>query len=234
MAMPARFLFDTDFSRPAVEEVVPVSEGAPVDVHVRLLANAAEEAYQRGLAEGRAAAEAQAARRVADEAGRLVSAAQSILGALDADRERIERDAATLAFAAARKLAATLVAREPTAEIETLIAECLGPLRQAPHIVIRVDERDVEAIKAEADRIAHERGFMGRLVVLGEPDLARGDCRIEWADGGIVRNMDEVAGEAEAAIERYFAARAADPSHPDRAGAVSDEVVPVAPEENTR
>ena len=221
--MPARFLFDTDFSRTTEEPVVEVSEAAPIDAYLARLAAASEDAYQRGYAEGRAAAEAEAARRVADEAGRLVSAAQSILAALDADRERIEKDAARLAFVSARKLAETLVAREPTAEIEALVAECLGPLRQAPHIVIRVDARDVENIKAEADRIAHERGFSGRLVVLGEPDLARGDCRIEWADGGIVRNMADVERQAFEAIERYFAAREADPAHPERAGLRGDD-----------
>ena len=36
-------------------------------------------------------------------------------------------------------------------------------------------------------RLARERGFEGRIVVLGEPDIALGDARLEWADGGIVR-----------------------------------------------
>ncbi len=219
MAMPARFLFDNDFSRIEEETVVESSDAAPIDAYLARLSAAADEAYQRGLAEGRAAAEAEASRRVAEEAGRLVSAAQGILGALDADRERIEKDAAGLAFATARKLAETLIAREPTAEMEALIADCLGPLRQAPHIVIRVDADNVDRIKAEADRIAQERGFTGRLVVLAEPDLGNGDCRIEWADGGIVRDIAALEAAAGEAIERYFAARQADPAHSERASA---------------
>jgi hypothetical protein len=34
----------------------------------------------------------------------------------------------------------------------------------------------------------HEKGFEGRLVILGEPEIVRGDCHIEWADGGILRD----------------------------------------------
>ena len=47
--------------------------------------------------------------------------------------------------------------------------------------------------------IARARGFEGRLVVLAEPDIAAGDCRIEWADGGIERDsaaIDAAIGEA--------------------------------------
>jgi flagellar assembly protein FliH len=41
-------------------------------------------------------------------------------------------------------------------------------------------------------RLARERGFEGRLVVLGEPDLAPGDARMEWADGGVVRDRARI------------------------------------------
>ena len=50
-------------------------------------------------------------------------------------------------------------------------------------------------------------GFEGRLVVLGEPGIALGDCRIEWADGGV--NRDTAAAEAAIgeAVARYVSAR---------------------------
>jgi len=208
MMAPARFLFDTDFSAPEIrveeEPAVEETDAAPVAEHLRLLVEAESRGHRRGVAEGRAEASATAARRLADEAGRLASAAQGILAALDADRQRIEKEAAALALTVAKKLASHLIERQPASEIVALIESCLGPLRQAPHIVIRVDERDADRIKSEADRIAHERGFMGRLVVLGEPDLARGDCRIEWADGGIVRDRGALESEIDGIITRYF------------------------------
>lgn len=214
MTAPARFLFETDFSRPnpAEEDVQAAEEtaDAPIATYLKALAAAEARAYAQGQADGRKQVEAQSAKRLADNAGLLVSSAQGILAALDADRARIEKDAADLALTTARRLAEHLIARQPSGEVVALVDQCLGPLRQAPHIVVRVNEAHVEAIKSEADRISHERGFSGRLVILGEPDLRGGDCRIEWADGGIVRDRTLIEQQIDAAIESYFAARDAD------------------------
>ena len=43
-----------------------------------------------------------------------------------------------------------------------------------------------------SQRLAKERGFEGRLITLGEPDIAPGDVRLEWADGGVVRDRSRI------------------------------------------
>jgi len=48
-----------------------------------------------------------------------------------------------------------------------------------------------------------------RLVVIAEPDIAPGDCRIEWADGGVVRNAAKSDIAIGNAIGRYLGARPA-------------------------
>ncbi len=93
-----------------------------------------------------------------------------------------------VAVAVARKLAPALIAREPLSEISALTSECLRHLNTAPHLVVRINDRLQDVARKELDAIAQARGFAGRLVILGEPDLPPGDCRIEWADGGIVRS----------------------------------------------
>ena len=50
----------------------------------------------------------------------------------------------------------------------------------------------VEPVDALMQRMARERGFEGRLVILGEPDIAPGDVRLEWADGGVVRDRARI------------------------------------------
>ncbi len=214
MAAPARFLFDNDFSAPASR-----SDAAPAAVmfseqeHLTRLSEAESAAYQRGVAAGRETIEAQAADRTAreatrlsDEAQRLASAAQSILAVLDTERTRIEADAMRLAEAVAIKLAGSLVERQPRQRIIGLLEDCFAPLRAAPHLVIRLSDTDAEPIQGELKRIVAERGFEGRLVVLGEPGMARGDCRIEWADGGIVLDHAAIARDIEAAMARHLPA----------------------------
>ena len=41
------------------------------------------------------------------------------------------------------------------------------------------------------------------------PALAPGDCRIEWADGGLTRDRAAVAAAISEAVSRYVAARRA-------------------------
>lgn len=107
----------------------------------------------------------------------------------------------------ARKLAPTLIAREPFAEIAALASDCFRQLVTAPHIAVRVNDALYAAAKEKLGDIVRARSFEGRLVVLAEPDIAPGDCRIEWADGGI--NRDSVAADAaiSEAVTAYVSAR---------------------------
>ena len=232
MAAPARFLFDTDFTRPEPPPA-PVEPPRPqidLDQHLaemvaleeRVRAEAFEEGRQEGFVEGRTDAEARAAERLADEAAALANAARALLGSLDAERLAIERTAADLALAAARRLAATLIDREPLAEIRALLADCLGPLRKAPHLVVRLAADDADALKPHVDRIARETGFEGRIVILGEDEVRRGDCRIEWADGGILRDGARLEAEIAAAVDRWFQGRAAESHRPLHTDPVPD------------
>ena len=104
-------------------------------------------------------------------------------------------------------MAAGAVAAFPLADIEKLISDCLGPLRSTPHLVVRLHEKDAAAITDTIGKFARESGFEGRFVVLGEPDFQPGDCRIEWADGGIIRDRVKAENAIEMAFKRYFDAR---------------------------
>ncbi len=88
---------------------------------------------------------------------------------------------------------------EPSASIKQL--------SHAPHVVVRVNDALHETARNRLDEIARTRGFEGRLVVIAEPEIAAGDCKIEWADDGVVRDAamtDRAIGNA---IGRYLGAR---------------------------
>ena len=108
-------------------------------------------------------------------------------------------------MAVANKLAGTLVAREPMDEIRRLVADCFANLRGVPHLVVRVNDALLDDASTELTRLAAERGFDGRLVILAEPSIAVGDCRIEWSTGGIMLDRDEIAARIAEAVGRYIA-----------------------------
>jgi flagellar assembly protein FliH len=51
--------------------------------------------------------------------------------------------------------------------------------------------------------------------VLAQPDLADGDCRIEWADGGMMRDRAATQAAIAQAVARYVASRRGDPGGSD-------------------
>jgi flagellar assembly protein FliH len=202
MAAPAKFLFDVDFAAGSQREpTVTLAE------HATKLADAEDSARQHGYAEGQRDAEVEVGRRIASTLERIATGIEAAGGALKAIEARLECEAVEVAVAVARKLAPSLIEREPFAEISALASGCFRELVAAPHIVVRVNEGLYAASREKIDDIARAHAFAGRLVVLGEPNIAAGDCRIEWADGGVHRDTgaaDRAIGEA---VASYISAR---------------------------
>jgi flagellar assembly protein FliH len=197
----AKFMFDVDFaagSDPARRMITPAA-------HEAALADACAAAYR----DGATAAVAEAERRTAAALERVAQILDGLAGKLAAVEARLEAEAVEVAVAVARKLAPELIAREPFAEIAALARGCFAHLVTAPHVVVRVSDALHAHAREQLEQAARVNGFEGRLVVLAEPEIAPGDCRIEWADGGVVRDRAATEAAVLEAVNRYAAARRA-------------------------
>ena len=201
-AAPAKFTFDLDLGR-RQERNSLVTETAMA----ALIEEARREGREAGLAEGERTAVARAAKAEAAAAEALAVRVAAMAAGMDDARKQTMAEAIELSLSIARKLAGGLIARQPTAEIEQLVAECMATLDGVPHLVIRCDPALADAVRDIATSRMTTSGFTGRLVVLGDPDIAVGDARIEWADGGVVRDIRKLSAEIDARIADYFAAR---------------------------
>jgi len=91
------------------------------------------------------------------------------------------------------------------------VRECLNHARTAPHLVLRVNEALVEPAEELTRKLAAEHGFAGKLMVLGQADIAPGDGRIEWAEGGFVLDSQQLSALVEQAVARVFGQGRAEP-----------------------
>ena len=201
-AAPAKFTFDLDLGR-RQERNSLVTETAMA----ALIEEARREGREAGLAEGERTAVARAAKAEAAAAEALAVRVAAMAAGMDDARKQTMAEAIELSLSIARKLAGGLIARQPTVEIEQLVAECMATLDGVPPLVIRCDPALADAVRDIATSRMTTSGFTGRLVVLGDPDIAVGDARIEWADGGVVRDIRKLSAEIDARIADYFAAR---------------------------
>ncbi len=179
------FLFGNDFRQRPPE---PQRDAR----HEESVAEAEARGYMRGLAEGRQHAEAEAEFRVAATLEALANGFGSIMTSLDSQRTETENLAIEFALTLARKLAGDALSREPLATIEAAALQCFQHLRGVPHLVARVDPALVERVDELLRRLARERGFDGKIVTLGDPDISTGDVRLEWADGGVARDRSRI------------------------------------------
>jgi flagellar assembly protein FliH len=190
-AEPVKFLFEEEFARGARSRAS--------------LETVEAEAFKRGAAAGEAEANTKIEKRlgtaIAQASDRMADLAKKFAG-LEA---RLEAEAVEVAVAIAKKLAPSLIAREPLAEIEALVVDVLTHVRSAPHVVVRVSEELLEPAGKRLREIADQRGFASRLVLLPAPELKVDEVRVEWADGGVQRDRAAVESRIDEAVKNYLA-----------------------------
>jgi flagellar assembly protein FliH len=191
------FLFDTDFRQ----------ERRKATISEEHVAEARAEGHAQGLAEGAARARAESDRELAALASLLSSQLTMLQEDAEARAGQIEEAALDLAVTLARKLGGGALARHPLADIEQVARECFAHARIAPHLAIRVAEAGVEQVDRLLARLAREAGYAGKIVVLGEPDMANGSARIEWADGGMMIDPARRDDALKDSVARFFAGR---------------------------
>ena len=209
MRATAKYLFDLDFGGGGeAKPMIPLAE------HQAKLAEAEAAGHRNGVAVAEAQAMSDAGRRTALALERLATAFDGLDQALRAVEAKLEAEAVEVAVAVGRKLAPALLAKEPLAEIEALASECFRQIVSAPHVVVRINDALYAETRERLEEILRSSGFEGRLVLLAEPEIAPGDCRIEWADGGVSRDSGATEAAISEAVNKYIAGRmSAPPSH---------------------
>jgi flagellar assembly protein FliH len=202
MTAPAKFLFDHDFSAPDKKETAATA----AEVAARV-AEAEARAYRAGYDAAQHESKTESDRRAALALEEISLALKGIASRFTSIENRMETEAVDVAVAVARKLCAELIANEPLGEITALVSDCFSHLVSTPHLVVRINDGLYESARQQIERLAAQSGFEGRLVILAEPTIATGDCRIEWADGGVVRDRDAIHATIDDVVTRYVAAR---------------------------
>ena len=213
MAAPAKFMFDMDFSAPdrTRERTATAAEIA------QTVAAAEARAYRDGYDAGQREAKAESDRRAALALEEIKISMQGMAARFSASRPAWRPRPSTSRSRSPASCAANWSPREPFGEIVALIKDCFAQLVATPHLVVRINEQLYEGARERFERLAKQSGFEGRLVILAEPEIATGDCRIEWADGGVVLERAAIEAKISELVGRYMASRneAASRSHGD-------------------
>ena len=203
MASPAKFLFDMDFSAPDKGRERPATA---LEI-AQKIASAEAHAYRDGYDAGQREAKAESDRRTALALEEIGIGIQAIKARFSGIETRMETEAVDVAVAVARKLCSELISGEPLGEITALVSDCFSHLVSTPHLVVRINDSLYEPARDRIERLSKQSGFAGRLVILAEPEIQSGDCKIEWADGGVVLERAAIEAKIDELVGRYMASR---------------------------
>ena len=184
---------------------MPRTSGAPQPP--RHSSSSVARATRTGYAAGQADATAETTRRNAVAMEEIARTLSGVAAQISKAETRIETEAVDIAVAVARKLCSELTSREPLAELTALVEDCLRQLISTPHLVVRINDALYDDARVRIEGLAKQSGFDGRLVILSDPDIAHGDCKLEWADGGVTSDRTATESKIEELVGRYMAAR---------------------------
>jgi flagellar assembly protein FliH len=228
MAVVRKFLFDNDFggapqsnvggaqaksNAPAGGKnasVAPPPPPAPMFTEAEMQGAcdiARRKGEEAGATRGRIAAfDKQVAATLSTIAQQTAAIAKGIAAEAQAAGKSVD-----LAMAIVRKLHPALVERQGLAEIESVLAQCLGSLKQEPRLVAYVHSVRLDALQERLTQLSASSGFEGRVVLIGDDAMGESDCRVEWADGGVEREAGRIWRAVEEALARYIAVEDRDP-----------------------
>jgi flagellar assembly protein FliH len=224
VAVVRKFTFDNDFDRPkpvakpepelVIEDLLPPPPPPPPTFSEEELAAAAAAAHKAGLAEGTAKgtadATAQSARLTANALNTIAGHFAKIESEVQATAATLRETTMELSLAMVRRLFPEFARQHGLEEVKELLGRCLDTLRTEPRFTVKVASGAAAVLQGEIEALASARGFEGRIVVAPDESLKPGDCRIEWSQGGMIRNADEIWKAIEAAMEQALVSKTED------------------------
>ena len=197
-----KFNFDDDF------EVRPedIEKTRAADTLQQVEA-ARSQSYTDGVEEGRR----QAFAEIESHTAQSMESVSHALKALQQDgqqlREINEGKSAALSYLIARKIAGKLVDENPEGVIETVIQEALRAGHRENTLTVHVSSALAENMKPCVEGLKAQSTFGGEIKVVASPALEGVDCRIEWTDGGLEYNQDDVIKQIDAIISNFMTAK---------------------------
>lgn len=159
-------------------------------------------AYERGKKDALAQAEREAAAALQALAG----AASAILTRLDAESRAMREEAARVAVLAARKIAGAALDRFSADHVAAAVDAAMDGLRHQPRLVVRLAPEAASALRPRIESMSEAHAYAGVVLVREQPGLRTGEVVIDWSDGVIAIDPENIAARIGEAVDAALSA----------------------------
>lgn len=163
------------------------------------------QAFDNGFEAGRQQALAGIEAELEASCSAMAAAISAQVQALDVAKADLLSQSAELARLIGERLAGHLIEQAPLEAIAELVTRAFAVAAHEPRLVVRVADTLLDAVKARSEALAAAHGYAGRMIFLAEPAMARGDVRVEWADGGAERRLGAQIAELDRLVAAFVA-----------------------------
>lgn len=162
-----------------------------------------DKAYAEGKQDALVAAEEASVAALAD----FVEQSRQILSNLKKESDAYRAEAIELVLIAARKISSTALDRYPDEQVLDTAREVFKDLRDVPRLVVSCPP----SFSADAERKLQDAALQSgldreALIVRRVEDMPTGDVALEWAQGEVSVNTNDVAERVEKTIRQWLAA----------------------------
>lgn len=199
MSSARKYGFDTEFTTDGkiLSEDPAARRLAPEEVEKQCAA-----AYERGKKD----AMAQAERETAKAVQALADAAGAVLARLDSESASMREEAARVASAAARKIGGAALEQFAPEHAQGAIEAAMDALRHQPRLLVKLPAATAEALRPRLDEMRDAHAYAGAILIREDANMKAGGISIDWTDGVISIDPNDIAARVDALIDAALAA----------------------------
>ena len=108
-----------------------------------------------------------------------------------------------IALAIARKVAGQALAENAQAVIDGLALQCCEAMLKEPKLTITVHESMGDTLARKVEQLAERLQSAADIVILRDPAMPAADFRVEWNQGVMERQTEQLWQQVEKVIRRY-------------------------------
>ena len=192
------------------ENAIPAPSALPVFTEDQLKAaeeKAREEGRLNGMEEGREAAWQEAMvsleKQNSDTLISIDSALKNVMGKLEGAADASFSTAVDFAMAVCKKALPALCATNAVEEIRSLLEDNLRFLKDEPKISLCLNPFLADRIKPALADLVKKEAYSGKIAIIRDDSVNIGDCRVEWKNGGLEKNIQDILNHTEELVKLY-------------------------------
>lgn len=168
------------------------------------LNSAKEIAFKQGVQEGKTEIMAGIEREISGALDTIALKIDVLISGHKKWSDSINEETIKFAYTIMKKLAPQLTQGSELPEIESTIRNALSFLDKQPKVTVQISNKLKGPLQEKILLMSSRAGFEGEIFLVDDPDIAIGDCKVNWDSGEMERSISNTWKQIDSIVERVI------------------------------